>query len=146
MLRRFLHSLYKASPLQRTEQIQQEKEVIVVPIEQLIDNAVIEQIISDTSIEILPLLIDSYLEESQGRLEIINKALDEEDYQTLEFETHTLAGTSLAIGVSALGKLAKSVEQSCLQQDHAEALKNGALLKDLAIQSQQALQSLKESL
>ncbi|MEZ9936106.1 Hpt domain-containing protein [Vibrio breoganii] len=146
MLRRFLHYFYKASRLQRTEQIQQEKDIIVVPSEQLIDNAVIEQIISDTSIEILPLLIDSYLEESQGRLEIINKALTEEDYQTLEFETHTLAGTSLAIGVAALGKLAKSVEQSCLQQDHAKALKNGALLKDLAIQSQQALQSLKENL
>ncbi|GEM79424.1 Hpt domain-containing protein [Vibrio superstes] len=146
MLRRFLHSLYSVSPLQSKEQIQQEKEVIVVPSEQLIDNAVIEQIISDTSIDILPLLIDSYLEESKGRLEIINKAISEENYQTLEFETHTLAGTSLAIGVTALGKMAKSVEHSCLQQDHAEALKNGALLKDLAIQSQQALQSLKESL
>ncbi len=146
MLRRFLHSLYKATPLQSAEQIQQEKEVIVVPSQLLIDNAVIDQIISDTSIEILPLLIDSYLEESHARLEVINKALDEEDYQTLEFETHTLAGTSLAIGVAALGKMAKSVEQSCLQQDYAEASKNGALLKDLAIQSQQALQSLKESL
>lgn len=146
MLRRFLHSLYKATPLQRAEQIQQEKEVIAVPSEQLIDNAVIEQIISDTSIEILPMLIDSYLDESQGRIEIIDKAVTEKDYQTLEFETHTLAGTSLAIGVAALGKMAKSVEQSCLQQNYEEALKNGALLKDLALQSQQALQSLKENL
>ncbi|GEA50335.1 hypothetical protein VIN01S_11390 [Vibrio inusitatus NBRC 102082] len=146
MLRRFLHSLYKVNPLQSTKQIQQEKEGIAVAAEQLINNAVIEQIISDTSIEILPLLIDSYLEESQTRIEIINKALIEKDYQTLEFETHTLAGTSLAIGVAALGNMAKLVEQSCLQQDHEKALENGASLKDLVIHSHQALQSLKESL
>ncbi|MPW36450.1 Hpt domain-containing protein [Vibrio sp. B1Z05] len=114
--------------------------------EPLIDHTTVQQIISDTSVEVLPILIDSYLEESQQRITIMAKAAKDKDYSTLEFESHTLAGTSLAIGVCALGKLAKTIELECQNKQYVNALQNAELLTNLALESQSALQSLKDEL
>ncbi|CAM3038901.1 Hpt domain-containing protein [Vibrio rarus] len=145
MLKKWLHSIYKQASFKDCNYTQPSQDAIVAK-EQLIDENVIQQIISDTSIEVLPLLIDSYVQESQTRLAIIEQALQQQDYATLEFEAHTLAGTSLAMGVCALGQLAKSIEQACLCKAHSDAINSARLLKDLAFHSQQALQQLKEQL
>ncbi len=105
----------------------------------LINQETIEQIIKDTSLEVLPMLIESYLEESELRTQNIVNAIDADDYQTLEFETHTLGSTSLAMGATALGLLARKMEASCLNGEPQEALPFRNELEELSKTSREAL-------
>ncbi|MDN2480887.1 Hpt domain-containing protein [Vibrio astriarenae] len=112
----------------------------------IIDQSVVDQVVSDTGIEILPLLIDSYLEESTTRLGNMAQAVEKGDAQTLEFEVHTLGSTSLAIGVEALGRLSRQIEHLCLEGKHDEAFALYPQVTELAEQSRSALQTLKQGL
>jgi two-component system, sensor histidine kinase len=85
----------------------------------LVDEAIIQQLISDTSADVLPMLIDHYTQECQQRLNNIHQAMTNIDVQQLEFEAHTLGSSSLALGNRALSSLARKVEQLC-RQDQAE--------------------------
>lgn len=112
--------------------------------EALIDQSTLTQIIADTSEEVLPLLIDSYIEESNDRMQRIIRAVEHSDFQSLEFEAHTLAGTSLAMGATILGRLAKQIEQNCLQHQFDDATKRCAELQTLCHQSLAALHAYKD--
>lgn len=65
---------------------------------ELVDESILEQMIRDTSAEIIPILIDHYVEESQTRLTAIRQAATDNDAQALEFEVHTVGSTALALG------------------------------------------------
>ncbi|MDR9827892.1 Hpt domain-containing protein [Vibrio sp. FNV 38] len=112
----------------------------------IIDQSIVDQVVRDTGIEILPLLIDSYLEESDVRLANITTAVQSGDAQTLEFEVHTLGSTSLAIGIEALGRLSRKIEHLCLEGKHDQAFELYDQLPNLAEQSREALQTLKQGL
>jgi two-component system, sensor histidine kinase len=86
---------------------------------ELVDEAIIQQLITDTSADVLPMLIDHYTEECQLRLNNIHQAITNIDVKQLEFEAHTLGSSSLALGNRALSRLARKVEQLC-RQDQAE--------------------------
>ncbi|MGL6260228.1 Hpt domain-containing protein [Vibrio sp. WXL103] len=112
----------------------------------ILDQQAIEQMISDTGPEVVPLIIDSYLQESEQRLANIDKAVEQSDCKMLEFEAHTLGSTSLALGVQALGLLAREIEQRCLEGDHAKAFALHAEVNQVALQSRSALETLKQTL
>ncbi|NOH33150.1 Hpt domain-containing protein [Vibrio chagasii] len=107
--------------------------------ELLVDESVLEQMILDTSADIIPILIDHYVEESQTRLVAIQEAATSKDAQTLEFEVHTLGSTALSLGNRPLGELARALEKQCLEQNHEDAFSKVSELIKLAERSIEAL-------
>jgi HPt (histidine-containing phosphotransfer) domain-containing protein len=106
---------------------------------ELVDESVLEQMIRDTSADIIPILIDHYVEESQTRLVAIQEAATSKDAQTLEFEVHTLGSTALSLGNRPLGELARALEKQCLEQNHEDAFSKVSELIKLAERSIEAL-------
>ncbi|MEZ9336573.1 Hpt domain-containing protein [Vibrio splendidus] len=111
----------------------------------LVDESVLEQMIRDTSTEIIPILIDHYVEESQTRLVAIKEAASQKDAQTLEFEVHTLGSTALSLGNRPLGELSRDLEKQCLEQSHDAAFLQVEELLELAERSIKALLERKEA-
>ena len=107
--------------------------------ELLVDESVLEQMILDTNADIIPILIDHYVEESQNRLVVIQEAATSKDAQTLEFEVHTLGSTALSLGNRPLGELARALEKQCLEQNHEDAFSKVSELIELAERSIEAL-------
>ncbi len=112
---------------------------------ELVDESVLEQMIRDTSADIIPILIDHYVTESQARLLTIKEAVSNNDAQTLEFEVHTLGSTALSLGNRPLGKLARALEQQCLEAHHEQAFLQVGELIELAERSINALLERKEA-
>ncbi|EGA68955.1 signal transduction histidine kinase [Vibrio sinaloensis DSM 21326] len=111
---------------------------------ELVDETVLQQMIEDTSAEVIPLLIDHYLEESHQRLEKIFVAMDSGDKETLEFEAHTLGSSSLALGNRVLSNLARKIEHLCIDGQQNNAFKLKEELQLIAEQSLQALEQRKQ--
>ncbi|WP_135443045.1 Hpt domain-containing protein [Vibrio tasmaniensis] len=114
-------------------------------VSELVDESVLEQMIRDTSADIIPILIDHYVEESQTRLVAIKEAVAQHDAQTLEFEVHTLGSTALSLGNRPLGELARVLEKQCLEQSHDEAFLQVDELLELAERSIKALLDRKQA-
>ena len=112
---------------------------------ELVDESVLEQMIRDTSPDIIPILIDHYVAESQTRLVTIQEAANNKDSQILEFEVHTLGSTALSLGNRPLGKLARALEQQCLEAHHEQAFLQVGELIELAERSINALLERKEA-
>ncbi|WP_422836535.1 Hpt domain-containing protein [Aliivibrio finisterrensis] len=106
-----------------------------------IDEDIIQQIIRDTDASVMPELIQFYIIESKERVGIISKAEKEKDFQTLEFETHTLGSSALTLGNIALSAISREIELHCMQQQFDEALEKSALLPDIASKSFSALET-----
>lgn len=107
---------------------------------ELIDEEVLEQMIEDTSADVLPMLIDHYIEESNERLRKIYQAMQDRDKETLEFESHTLGSSSLALGNRVLSNLARKIECMCLENHEQQAFELSEELKELAEKSLAALE------
>ena len=114
-------------------------------VSELVDESVLEQMIRDTSADIIPILIDHYVEESQTRLVAIKEAVAQKDAQTLEFEVHTLGSTALSLGNRPLGELARALEKQCLEHNHDAAFRQVDELLELAERSIKALLERKEA-
>ncbi|MYM58652.1 response regulator [Vibrio sp. OCN044] len=106
---------------------------------ELVDETILEQMIEDTSADVLPMLIDHYLEESQERLKKIYQAIDEKDKNTLEFESHTLGSSALALGNRILSNLARKIEHLCIDNQEEQAFQLKEELTELAEKSLAAL-------
>lgn len=111
---------------------------------ELVDEQVIQQMIEDTSAEVIPLLIDHYIEESNERLGKIFDAIDNKDKETLEFETHTLGSSALALGNRSLSNLARKIEHLCLDGQEQQAFTYKEELQKIAQESLIAIEQRKE--
>ncbi|KAB0303698.1 Hpt domain-containing protein [Vibrio fortis] len=105
----------------------------------LVDESILQQMIVDTSAEVIPILIDHYVEESKTRIDAIKQAAQSQDGEVLEFEVHTLGSTSLALGNKALSTLAREIERQCLEKQTELAFTRVDELLDLADSSIEAL-------
>ncbi|ELP5729479.1 response regulator [Vibrio vulnificus] len=105
----------------------------------LVDELIIQQMIRDTSAEVMPMLIEHYIEESEVRIGRIVKAIDAEDFEQLEFELHTLGSSSLALGNRSLSNAAREAERFCFANAFNDALKLAKTLPELAQRSLHAL-------
>ena len=113
--------------------------------EELVDESILQQMIVDTSADVIPILIDHYVAESKTRIESIRQAAESQDGEVLEFEVHTLGSTSLALGNKALSTLARHVERLCLEKQTDIAFGRVDELLALADDSIKALIARKEN-
>ncbi|GEM75413.1 Hpt domain-containing protein [Vibrio sagamiensis] len=111
---------------------------------ELIDETIIQQMIKDTCVEIMPTLIDHYLEESTKRIQKITEAMRQQDLATLEFEAHTLGSSALALGNRILSRHARAIETFCIEGKSQEAWELCSSLPELAQRSFEALNMRKE--
>lgn len=112
--------------------------------QELVDEHILQQMIKDTCAEIIPTLIEHYIEESRERMEKIEQALSAKDLQTLEFEVHTLGSSALALGNRTLSRQARMIEKYCVEGKTLEALALCESLSQLAIESFNALEKRKD--
>ncbi|MEN2269275.1 Hpt domain-containing protein [Vibrio diabolicus] len=112
--------------------------------QELVDEHILQQMIKDTCAEIIPTLIEHYIEESRERMEKIEQALSAKDIQTLEFEVHTLGSSALALGNRTLSRQARMIEKYCVEGKTLEALALCESLSQLAIESFDALEKRKD--
>ncbi|MGR5557097.1 Hpt domain-containing protein [Vibrio fortis] len=112
--------------------------------QELVDESILQQMIVDTSAEVIPILIDHYVEESKTRIDAIKQAAQSQDGEVLEFEVHTLGSTSLALGNRALSTLARDIERQCLEKQTELAFTRVDELLALADNSIEALIARKE--
>lgn len=111
---------------------------------ELVDEMIIKQVIEDTSAEVLPILIDHYIEESETRLTKIYQAMDAADKEMLEFESHTLGSSALALGNRTLSNLARKIEHLCLDGQHEQAFTYKGELEQIAVASIEAIKERKQ--
>lgn len=107
--------------------------------QELVDELVLQQVIKDTCAEIIPTLIEHYIEESCERMKKIEQALSDNDLKTLEFEVHTLGSSAMALGNRPLSRQARSIEKHCVEGKTQQALELCASLPLLAERSFEAL-------
>ncbi|MFH4616291.1 Hpt domain-containing protein [Vibrio diabolicus] len=112
--------------------------------QELVDEHILQQMIKDTCAEIIPTLIEHYIEESRERMEKIEQALSAKDLQTLEFEVHTLGSSALALGNRTLSRQARMIEKYCVEGKTLEALALCESLSHLANESFDALEKRKD--
>ncbi|MFH4554514.1 Hpt domain-containing protein [Vibrio diabolicus] len=112
--------------------------------QELVDEHILQQMIKDTCAEIIPTLIEHYIEESRERMEKIEQALSAKDLQILEFEVHTLGSSALALGNRTLSRQARMIEKYCVEGKTLEALALCESLSQLANESFDALEKRKD--
>ena len=111
---------------------------------ELVDELILQQMIKDTCVEIMPTLIEHYIEESRGRIEKIRQALNNQDKDVMEFEVHTLGSSALALGNRTLSRHARTIEKHCSEDNTNLAFELCQSLPELAEQSFIALNQRKE--
>ncbi|WKY56770.1 ATP-binding protein [Vibrio sp. SNU_ST1] len=115
-----------------------------IQVSDLVDEQILEQMVEDTCAEVMPMLIEHYIVESAGRIKLIKKAVQEQDLSNLEFETHTLGSSSLALGNRRLSVLARKVEKLCSEKQSESAFSKVEELVVLAEESMDAIEIRKE--
>ncbi|KXF83569.1 hybrid sensor histidine kinase/response regulator [Enterovibrio coralii] len=125
-----------APPVEEVEPIDSDD-----PDNNLVDEATLNQLVKDTSSEVVPELVVFYIEDARMRVEKIANAADAKDYYGLEFEAHTLGSSAAAHGNKGLCELCRKIEQQCLEQQFDAALATAKALKILAEASFRALES-----
>lgn len=107
----------------------------------LVDEKVIQQLIKDTSAEIVPALLMGYIEDSYERLESIQNAVNNQDCKTLELETHTLGSSAGAHGNMTLLAQARAIEKLCRENQCEQAIQS---TPDMVEFAHKALDALKQ--
>ena len=100
-----------------------------------VDEAVLQQLVQDTSPEIVPELIELYIEDSKIRINLINEAISKHDFATLEFEAHTIGSSAIAHGNAKLHAFARKLEHLCQQNHYQQASKQAVTLIKIAEES-----------
>ncbi|WP_394251017.1 response regulator [Vibrio profundi] len=111
---------------------------------ELVDEQILQQMIEDTCAEVIPVLIDHYVEETNKRMSNIQDAIKQHDADILEFESHTLGSSSLALGNRSLSGLARKIEKLCQQGEVDVAFVQAEELQSLADVSIKAILARKE--
>jgi PAS domain S-box-containing protein len=107
--------------------------------EDVVDEAVLRQLVRDTSADLVPELLQGYIEDADERLRQIEQALGEQDAQRLEAEVHTLGSSAGAHGNTALYRLARQIETLCRTGECRGAMEKTPELLTLARHSLERL-------
>lgn len=100
-----------------------------------VDEAVLQQLVRDTSADIVPELLLGYIEDTHERLRQIKIAVSQTDTGKLELETHTLGSSAGAHGNTALLERARHIESLCRDGDSEKAIQQTPGLLELAEES-----------
>ncbi|MFT6991932.1 MAG: PAS domain S-box-containing protein [Paraglaciecola sp.] len=100
-----------------------------------VNEMVLQQLVRDTSADIVPKLLLGYIEDTQKRLQLIKGAVSRSDSGKLELEVHTLSSSAGAYGNTALLELALHIECLCRRGESENAMKQVPQLIALAEES-----------
>lgn len=101
----------------------------------LVDESILEQLVMDTSAEVVPELLLLYIDDAKVRLDKIQSALTNKDEKILEFESHTLGSSAIAHGNLQLHSCARKIERLCIEGHSEQAFTLIPPLFDLAEKS-----------
>lgn len=97
----------------------------------VIDTAILTRLGRDVSEEMLPVLIDAFLEELDGRALSIEKAIAEADDDHLRIEVHSIKSCARTFGATALAIRAADIEEQIKAQKSRPALQIQQMLAQL---------------
>ncbi len=83
----------------------------------VLDISILKLLEEDTSREMIPELIESFLVDAKARVEKISVAIENKDFKNLEFESHTLGSSAASFGVMQLHDIARKIEAACRKGD-----------------------------
>ena len=107
----------------------------------LVNEATLIQMVKDTSPEVMPVLINHYIEETIKHKNSILTAHNTGDYEAVKFASHTLGSSSLSLGNARLSNLARKIENRCVQQEFEQA---SELINGLEALTEQSLTALEK--
>jgi PAS domain S-box-containing protein len=81
--------------------------------------AALVQLAEDTDINLLPQLIDTFINTAIQQIEAITVATSEADFQKIAASAHSLKSSSATYGAFYLNELVKSIETASKKNDHA---------------------------
>ena len=81
--------------------------------------ATLVQLVEDTDINLLPQLIDTFINTAKQQIESITLAASEVDFQKITASAHSLKSSSATFGALHLNELVKSIETAVKENDHA---------------------------
>jgi PAS domain S-box-containing protein len=90
-------------------------------LDNFVDEQILIQLVKDTSADIVPELLLSYIADAKIRLDNIQQAIKQHDAKVLEFETHTLGSSAIAHGNHKLHLQARKIEHFCIEKDIEQA-------------------------
>jgi PAS domain S-box-containing protein len=108
----------------------------------LVDREVINLLVADVGVELLPEIIDTFLAEIPSRIEAITRAATQGDFALLVKEAHPLKSSSAAIGAMRLADLAGILESAGRKQDLEKIKIAIQALEDTSDQTRDVLLSL----
>jgi signal transduction histidine kinase/CheY-like chemotaxis protein/HPt (histidine-containing phosphotransfer) domain-containing protein len=114
--------------------------------EQILDEQTLRQIIKDTGPDVLSMLIDHYVQETRTHQAILIQAKEKQQPDQIQFESHKMISSALALGNKALSELAQAIEIACINQDFKQAYTLVETLDELADRSLEALLAKKEQI
>ncbi|MFT5506418.1 MAG: PAS domain S-box-containing protein [Gammaproteobacteria bacterium] len=100
-----------------------------------VNEAVLQQLVRDTSADIVPELLRGYIDDTQERLRQIKIAVSRTDAGTLELEVHSLGSSAGSHSNTALLELSRHIESLCRQGDSESAMQQVPKLIELAEES-----------
>ena len=103
--------------------------------EKYVDEAVLQQLVRDTSADIVPELLFGYIEDTHELLRKIKTAVSQTEVENLELEVHTLGSSAGAHGNTALLELARHIEGLCRDGATEKAMLKTPELFELAEES-----------
>ena len=86
-----------------------------------LDRATLDRLARDVGEEILPELIDTFLEELDYRIDLIEQAAEAADLGTLVAQAHPLKSSAANFGAVALSRLASNIETAARAGDGSRA-------------------------
>ncbi len=107
--------------------------------EGILDQAVLVQLALDTDHEVLPSLIQFFLDGAETRIENISGALEATDLESLEFETHSLGSSAATFGAMELYLLCRDIEAACNDNNKDRALELAAKIAEVSEKASLAL-------
>ncbi len=87
-----------------------------------LNHKVLDELISDIGVDVVPEMLRIYIEETRQRDELIQAAVVSRDYETLRSESHALKSSSGSVGLVTLQKQALVIEAACRQENFDEAI------------------------
>ena len=109
-----------------------------------LDKTILEILAEQTTPEVIPELIEAYLEDTAQRVTLIQEAATNGNIVQIGHHAHALKSSSGAYGAMQVCAIAKAIEHACKAGKNAQALSLAAQLPELAQRSIPALREIAE--
>lgn len=109
--------------------------------DELLNKSALEDLCEDTGKEILPTLVNSFLEHSQERYADITTAIAKQDLAELEHHAHALRSSAATFGAACLRTLVSDIEEACQNNQPQQAFELAGHVLDVGAKTETALKA-----